>query len=137
MPFCRTPKVLPPAVKGKIMSETEKLVPVGQPRIVRLLPCPFCGCKAVVKPEYNGKQFRVGCEFCAIYLKPWRQQRDAEQIWNMRIVETVQRDLLDDARAIMVNIRDADGWPAADEWIETHDLSLPNAERTDRASEEP
>ena len=108
------------------MSEIETKLPVEQPRIVRLLPCPFCGSGAVVKPECDGKQFRVGCEFCGIYLKPWRQQRDAEQIWNMRIVETVQRDLLDDARAVMVNVRDAGGWPAAAEWIETNDNSLPN-----------
>lgn len=36
------------------------------------------------------------------------------------------RDLLDDARAIMVNLRDDLGWPAASEWIERHDRALPN-----------
>jgi acyl-coenzyme A thioesterase PaaI-like protein len=36
----RTKQVLPPAAKGKIMSEIEKLAPVGQPRLVRC----SCGC---------------------------------------------------------------------------------------------
>ena len=34
--FCRTLNVLPPAAKGTPMSEIETIVPVGQPRLVRL-----------------------------------------------------------------------------------------------------
>jgi len=64
----RTQKVLPPAAKGAIMSEIEKLLPVGQPRLVLPLPCPFCGCKPVIATQ--GKNWIVYCKASRCQVNP-------------------------------------------------------------------
>lgn len=53
----------------------------------------------------------------------WAIHLQEEMADAIQYAERIKRwaDLLDDARAIMVNLRDESGWECADEWIKAHD----------------
>ena len=55
---------------------------------IKLKPCPFCGCKAVVTIRPRG--FRVECEkrqtTCPVNMRTHHKQREreAKELWNTR-----------------------------------------------------
>ena len=55
----RTQKVLPPAAKGMLMSEIERLLPVGQPRLVSL--CESC---RFMQVDFPTMEDPLACPFC-------------------------------------------------------------------------
>ena len=60
---------------------------------IKLLPCPFCGCKAKI---YKGKQnfliykqkcYSVFCESCKCTTQYERTEKESVDDWNRRIYE--------------------------------------------------
>lgn len=73
--------------------EIEKKLPVGQPRLVVLLPCPFCdggGSKPYVAlydedaPNRRPWGFVVRCPHCESQGPRYATSEDAEEGWNER-----------------------------------------------------
>lgn len=84
--------MLPPAAKEKIMSkETEKLVPVGQSRLVVPLPCPFCGSAAVLDYDDEDRKLAIkpfykcsDSEKCRVFGPDGATEAEALDRWNQR-----------------------------------------------------
>ena len=52
-----------------------------------LLPCPFCGGKAVLEPEtfYFGPWYTCFCVKCGVMTPAGESKEDAAKIWNTRL----------------------------------------------------
>lgn len=60
--------------------------------MVKLKPCPFCGGKdsGILTTSYDGYWFAVFCENCMAQTRKCRQEKDAVEAWNRRIVLSVR-----------------------------------------------